>query len=292
MSRRRLRYWFEAQLARAAFALFRGLGLDCASALGGWIARTIGPRLPVSRAAEQRLRRAMPELSAAAARPIIRAMWDNLGRVAAEYPFIGGFRLYDRISHVEVVGVEHLDQLREDGIGGIFFSGHFGNWEILSLAAGQRGLPLTLVYRAANNPAVEQLIQEARAPVPGRHVPKGNVAAREMMAALKRGEHLGILVDQKQNDGIAVPFFGRPAMTAPALARLALRYKCPVVPAKVERLGGARFRLTVYPPLALPDSGDQAADVLALMTEVNRVLEGWIRERPDHWFWLHRRWPE
>ena len=101
-----------------------------------------------------------------------------------------------------------------------------------------------------------------------------------------------MLVDQKMNDGIPVPFFGRDAMTAPALARLALRYKCRVIPARAERLGGARFRLTFYDPMPLPDTGNLQADTLTLMTAVNAQIEAWIRERPDHWFWLHRRWPD
>jgi KDO2-lipid IV(A) lauroyltransferase len=101
-----------------------------------------------------------------------------------------------------------------------------------------------------------------------------------------------MLVDQKMNDGIAVPFFGRDAMTAPAIAELALRYDCTVLPARVERLPGAKFHVTVFPPHPLPTSGDKAADVLALMTTINATLEGWIRERPGHWFWLHRRWPD
>jgi KDO2-lipid IV(A) lauroyltransferase len=108
---------------------------------------------------------------------------------------------------------------------------------------------------------------------------------------LRRGAHLALLADQKLNDGIAVPFFGRPAMTAPALALLALRFDCTVLPARVERLRGAHFRLTLYPPLELPRSGDRDADVAALMERVNRTLEGWIRERPEQWFWLHNRWP-
>jgi KDO2-lipid IV(A) lauroyltransferase len=89
-----------------------------------------------------------------------------------------------------------------------------------------------------------------------------------------------------------VPFFGRDAMTAPALAMLALRFDCAVLPVRVERLRGAHFRLTVYPSLPLPQSGDRAADTLALMTQVNRTLETWIHERPEQWFWLHRRWPD
>ena len=101
-----------------------------------------------------------------------------------------------------------------------------------------------------------------------------------------------MLADQKMNDGIPVPFFGRPAMTASALASLALRFDCDVLPARVERLGGAHFRLTVFPPLPLPRSGNSHADAAALMAQVNATMEGWIRDRPEQWFWVHRRWPD
>ena len=90
----------------------------------------------------------------------------------------------------------------------------------------------------------------------------------------------------------AVPFFCRPAMTAPALALLALHFDCAVLPARVERLRGAHFRLTICPPLDLPRSGDRNADILAIMTAVNATLEGWIRECPEQWFWVHSRWPD
>ena len=126
----------------------------------------------------------------------------------------------------------------------------------------------------------------------GEYIPKGAVASRRAVAVLRRGGHLGLLADQKLNEGIPVPFFGRPAMTAPALALLALRFDCTVLPAQVERLHGARFRLTLHPPLELPKSGDRDADAAALMTAVNATLEGWVRERPEQWFWLHSRWPD
>ena len=115
---------------------------------------------------------------------------------------------------------------------------------------------------------------------------------RQLIKALRRGEHLGMLVDQKLNEGIPVPFFGRDAMTAPALAQLARRFACPVAPVRVERLEGAHFRLTVYPPLTLAESGDREADTAAAMGQVNAIIEGWIRDRPEQWLWLHRRWPE
>jgi KDO2-lipid IV(A) lauroyltransferase len=118
------------------------------------------------------------------------------------------------------------------------------------------------------------------------------LASRRAVAALRRGGHLALLADQKLNDGLPVPFFGRAAMTAPALALLALRFDCAVMPARVERLHGARFRLTLYPPLELPRRGKREADVAALMEAVNRTLEGWIREHPEQWFWVHSRWPD
>jgi KDO2-lipid IV(A) lauroyltransferase len=94
------------------------------------------------------------------------------------------------------------------------------------------------------------------------------------------------------NDGIPVPFFGRDAWTAPAIAQLALRFDCAIVPARIDRLGGARFRITVEPPVAIERTGDRQADVHAIMAKVNKVIEGWIRDRPELWFWLHRRWPD
>jgi KDO2-lipid IV(A) lauroyltransferase len=126
----------------------------------------------------------------------------------------------------------------------------------------------------------------------GEFIPKGAMAARRAIAVLRRGTHLGLLADQKVNDGIPVPFFGRSAMTAPALAVPALRFDCDVLPLRVERLDGARFRVTVFSPLPLPPSSDPHVDAAALMAGVNAILEAWIRDRPEQWLWLHQRWPD
>jgi Kdo2-lipid IVA lauroyltransferase/acyltransferase len=187
-------------------------------------------------------------------------------------------------------GLEHIESALAGGRRMILFSGHLANWEILPLAAGQYGIDGGLVHRTSNNPFVDRIILKCRG-WPGEVIPKEAVG-RRAVSALRRGAHLLILADQKLNEGIPVPFFGRPAMTAPALAVLALRFDCDVLPVRVERLGGARFRLTVEPPLPLPDSGSRADDVAALMRAVNATLERWIRERPDQWFWVHRRWPD
>ena len=289
--RRRARHGLEYVLARVLFALFGALPLDRASALGGWIGRNVGPRLAITARARANLRHAFPDLDAAGIERVTRGMWDSLGRVVAEYSHLGDFHIYED-DRVEVIGVDHAERLRDDGIGGIFFAAHLANWELPSLAASQRGLPLVQIYRAANNPHVDRLIVRAREAVGGAHHPKSPAGARELLKALRRGEHLALLVDQKFNEGIAVPFFGRDAMTAPAPAELALRFQVPLVPVRAERLDGARFRVTVYPPMTLRDTGDRAADVLDAMTRINALFEDWIRERPEQWLWLHRRWPK
>ncbi|HZT87138.1 MAG TPA: lipid A biosynthesis lauroyl acyltransferase [Stellaceae bacterium] len=281
----------QALAAAPLFALFRLLPFDRASAAGGALARCIGPRLAVSKVARRNLRSAFPDLPAAEIEKIVHGMWDNLGRVAAEYAHLREIRVFDPDGRVETRGFEHMDRAVAAGRRMIIFSGHLGNWEIGALAAAQYGIDVAQIYRAANNPIVDRMVLRCRGDH-GEFIPKGAVASRRALAALRRGAHLTLLADQKLNDGIAVPFFGRPAMTAPALAILALRFDCDVLPARVERLGGARFRLTVHPPLPLRRSGDAAADAAALMTQVNAILEQWIRECPEQWFWVHRRWPE
>jgi KDO2-lipid IV(A) lauroyltransferase len=289
--RRRLRHWLAHPLEAVGFgAVMAGLGLlpvDWSSGLCGAIARALGPRLPVSHHARRNLRHAFPALDDAAIERVVVGVWDNLGRVVGEYPHLRRLGA----ERVEVIGVEHLIPLREDGQPGICFSGHLGNWEILPVVAARHGLPFTNIYRATNNRLVDRLLRRLR-PDSADLIPKGSTGARQAIAALARGAHLGMLVDQKMNDGIAVPFFGRDAMTAPALAQLALKYRCPVLAARVERVGGARFRLVIEPPLQLPRSGDRQADLRALMLAVNQQLERWIEARPEQWLWLHRRWPD
>ena len=281
----------EGWAAALCFGAFGLLPRDWASAIGGALARAIGPRLGISKRARLNLGRALPELAEAEIAHIIAGMWDNLGRVAAEYPHLHEIHVFDPVGPVETHGFENMDRAVAAGRRMIIFSGHIANWEIGMLAAVQYGIEVAQIYRAANNPLIDRMITRFRG-TGGELIPKGTVAARRAIAVLRRGAHLTMLADQKMNDGIPVPFFGRPAMTTSALAVLALRFDCDVLPARVERLGGARFRLTVFPPLPLPRSGDHHADVAALMARVNQTLEDWIRDRPEEWFWLHRRWPD
>jgi KDO2-lipid IV(A) lauroyltransferase len=266
------------------------LPVDTASAVGGFIGRTLGPRLKASRRARRNLVRALPENNATQNERIVCGMWDNLGRTAAEFPHLSRICAPES-GRIEIIDGEIVTALGAGAQPCIFFGGHFANWEIgpFTLRRLLR-VPLASVYRALNNPWAERLtLRLRRAPV---SIPKGSEGGRELLRWLKSGRHVGILVDQKLNDGIAVPFFGRNAMTAPAIARFSLKYGCPLVPVRAERLGGARFRITVLQPITRDATGDPARDVLAIMTAVNTEIETWVRDRPEQWLWVHRRWSD
>jgi len=288
---KRFRYLIEALALRAAFALLGLLPVDAASNLGGFLGRNIGPRLPASARARRNLRLVFPEKSAAERARIVRGMWDNLGRVAAEYPHLGEITAPEsgRIDWIDTASVRAM---RDQGTAAILVSAHLANWEIMPTAAIQRGVPMTIIVREPNNPFVRPLIERARGVAGGVRASKGLPGAKAAVGALRRGQVLGLLYDQKLNDGISVPFFGIAAMTPAAPAQLALRFGCPLVPVRVERLGPARFRVASFEALALPQSGDRQADTIAVMAALNEILEGWIRDRPEQWLWLHRRWPE
>lgn len=291
MLRRWILHPLEAFVIWLVYLLFAVLPVDAASATGGWIARKLGPLTAVQNTARRNLNRVLPDMTDAETDRILVQMWDNLGRTAGEHPHLAAFDPYRPNSRVTLVGEEHLTAMLEEGRSTLFIAGHFGNWELAPLAATARGGKINLVYRAANNPWVDRIFQYSRRVLKCELWPKGPTGAKQMLKAIRNGESIAMLVDQKMNDGVQVPFMGIDAMTAPAAADLALRYDCPMIPARVERLTGARFRVTIYEPIVKPETEDRHAASLEMMTAVNETLSEWIRERPEQWLWIHNRWP-
>lgn len=289
-ARRQSAYLAEAITLFLVMTIFACLPVDLASAVGGYVGRKIGPRTRASRRVIDNLRRALPENCETENRRILLGMWDNLGRAAAEYPHLAWI-CAEKSHRVKLVNGEAVTRLLENNEPAIFFGGHFANWEVgPSMIHRMMGESLVSVFRAPNNPWAARLLRHWLPP--RRTVAKGRAGGRELLSHLRRGGHLAMLVDQKMNDGIAVPFFGRDAMTAPAIARFSLRFRCPIVPIRVERLDGARFRFTVLPPIDIAETDDATADVLARMTRINAEVESWVRACPEQWLWAHRRWPD
>jgi KDO2-lipid IV(A) lauroyltransferase len=291
----RLRFRLEAALVWLGLRLLAALGPVTASNFAGGLARAVGPLLPVSRVAEANLRLAMPELEAPARRRAIRGVWENLGRTVGELPHLASLRETASGPGWEVENRDIIDTFRARGGAVVFVSGHLGNWEMLQPILGACGIPMAGFYRAAANPLVDDLISTVRrrALRPDQSMfPKGAHGARGAAAHLRAGGALGVLMDQKLNEGLSVPLFGHPAMTTPAPATFAVRLHCPLAFGYVERIGPARLRLVCGPVIDVPHSGDRSADIAAVTLAINRVLEAAIRRRPESWLWLHRRWPK
>ncbi|MCC5996516.1 MAG: lysophospholipid acyltransferase family protein [Oceanicaulis sp.] len=268
---------------------FRAMGLDRASAAGSALARRVGPLTGVHHVARVNMRFAFPQAGEAELDLYLDAMWDNLGRTLGEVANMDRINLTPGGDHLEVINLEALDAINDSGRAVVFVGGHFANWEMQPAFIGHYMANCGIAYRAVNNPLVEARIRAMR----DRYgvnffAPKGASGARVIMSELKSGASIAMLTDQKMNDGIAAPFLGRPAMTASAPARMALRYGLDVVPMSVRRLEGVRFQITVHDPIEPPsDRGGEG--ILELTTRINAFLEDQIRAAPPQWFWVHRR---
>jgi Kdo2-lipid IVA lauroyltransferase/acyltransferase len=283
---RRCSHVLETALAYALYGFFGLLPLRAASALGGKILSRLGPLAGISRIARQNLDFAFPQKTAAEKELILLGMWDNIGRLVAEYP-----HLHDTSPQVEIIGAEHFEAARDSGKPAILFSAHMANWELPAIR-DKTGLAINIVYRKPNNPGVDSLLRHARSRGCVSQIEKNAAGTREIISVLRRNGVVGMLVDQKLNEGLAIPFLGRDAMTGAAIAHLALKFDCPLYPFRIERLPGCRFRLTAFPPLKIARTGQKDADTRTILTDMNRVLEGWIRATPEQWLWIHRRWPK
>jgi len=287
---RRVSYGVEALLFALLLTIFRLLPLRIASAFGGWLGRKIGPKLKWNRVAQTNLQRAMPEKSAAEHAAILYGLWDNLGRTFAEYPRLGTKAMAARV-HTTARGKALMAEVASAAQPTIFISGHLANWEVLPWVAALHQLPLTLIYRYINNPYVERIIHHIRSRYCAGLYPKGRIGATAALKCLREGGALGMLIDQKMNDGIAIPFFGMPAMTAPAAVELALKYNTRLLLVRIIREPDAvSFTIDMEEVTMDAYRADKSAATVALLTEIHRRMEAWIREHPSQWLWVHQRW--
>jgi Kdo2-lipid IVA lauroyltransferase/acyltransferase len=287
-----LRYGAEAVPFYLFMGVFRLLGIDAASAFGGFIGRHVFYRLtPVIDRARDNLKAAFPEMGHDEREAIIREMCDNLGRTVAEYPHLDKLKLTGADPRLQITGTEHAEAAITAGKGLMFISGHFANWEAMPVTATALGYEGGLVYRPPNNPYVDRYISRMRASAgPKVQISKGAQGTRKIFTLLRRGLAILMLVDQKTEQGVAAPFFGRDAMTTPAPAALALKLGSALLPTSNERLKGARFRLRIRAPIEFVPSGDHDADIAELTARINAAIEECVRERPSQWLWIHRRW--
>ena len=299
---RRLKAGFDALIGWFAVAILRSLRAVNRQRMANMLAamlRTIGPWLPEHRIGRANLAAAFPEKPPEEIEKILRGVWDNLGRVAAEFAHI------DRVTlpapgelggaavdvTYEQVSLDRFDAIRASGKPALFFAAHLANWEIPAVGAVVYRVPTNVLYRRPNIAAIGDAVVGMRAGCMGTLVPVGIDAPVRLANALERGEHVGMLVDQHYVKGVDVVFFGRWVKANPLIAQLARHTGAAVYGVRMVRLpDGNHFWGELTDAITLPRNAEGEVDVPGTMQAITSVIEGWVREHPEQWLWLHRRW--
>lgn len=287
---RQARWRLEAGIVGLFWWICGRLSPDAASNLGRRLFRLTGPSLRKSAYMERNLSVAFPDLSDAQRRELLRDIWGNTGAVMAEYPHLE--RLVETAfeAHFEVDDRLGAGAYQVGGKQGIFVSAHFGNWEASAGAAAHFGVPLTVVYTPINNPYIDRKLNAMREGL-GCELLDRDTSLPHLIKKLNSGRSLGLVVDHRDDGGIPVPFFGFDKLSSAIPARLALRHGCDLIPARVERLKGAHFRFTLFPPVKPdPKLATAKAQAEQMTVELNAIFEQWIRERPQQWLCTKRAW--
>jgi KDO2-lipid IV(A) lauroyltransferase len=270
--------------------LLRLLPIDKSAGLCSFLARKIGPLISVTKTARSNLEKVYGENINID--QTIDDLWDNFGRYIGEFPFINALSDEELTRRITFTGLENVEDFKQNNQPFMLFLGHQANWDIVIRKVNAMYPKFGIVYRKANNPLVDkEIFSERNNGADVIMIAKGIAGAKSLVRAIKSKMSIAMLVDQKMNDGIEVPFFGKPAMTAPAIARLALQYNYPIVPCQLIRKGrSSNFELRLHKPLKIKKTGDMQKDCFNIMKTINLTLEQWIRQHPGQWFWFHNRW--
>ena len=298
--RRGLKRAGDAAVGALAVGMLRGLRLvpfDAMANGAGWFMRKVGPLLRENKIARAQLTAAFPEKSPAEIETILSGVWDDLGRMGAEFAHLD--RLWDwDAEHPERPSRIALDQtsidrfvtLLNDGKPALIFAAHLGNWELPAICAATYKLDSAVLYRRPNIKALDDWITQTRATHMGEIISTSLDAPMKISQALERGAHVGMLVDQYYVRGVEVTFFGRKTNANPLLARLARHFNCPIHGTRIIRLPGNRYRAELSEEIAPVRDAKGDIDIAGTMQAITTVIEGWVREHPEQWLWLHRRW--
>jgi KDO2-lipid IV(A) lauroyltransferase len=290
-------YLLLGALAMLVLKVLRLTDPAWAAEKAGRLLRRIGPWLPEHRTGRANLQAAFPQWPPAEVERVLGGVWDNLGRIGAEFVHLDHmWRVVDastgEIEQIEFTPetIERFVRLRDDGKPALIFAAHLANWELPALAAKAFGLHSLALYRPPAIPQVRRFVLETRSSRMGLLVPTSLGAPTVVADELARGTHAGMLVDQYNSRGVDVTFFGRRTKANPLIARLARHVDCPIHGTRVVRLPGNRFRVDLTEAIEKPLDSQGEIDVAATMQVINTIIEGWVREHPEQWLWLHRRW--
>ncbi len=257
--------------------------------------RFLGMIFPRTKMARKNLKLSFPEKSNDEIEQILRDMWGNLARTAAEYAYLDQIFDFDaqnpEAGRFEIAGIENFEKLAAIKGPAICFTAHTGNWELLPVGSAAYGVNITALFRPPNNKFIAERVLAARTTSSGHLVPSKAGAAWALARIMDKGGKVGLLIDQYYiHKGVQIEFFGRTTKANPLLAKLARQYDCPIFPARCIRLPGGRFRLELQDQIKVPRKDNGDLDTHALTQTINSIVEDWVREFPEQWLWLHKRW--
>ena len=287
-----IKYFFEFIIVISLFCIFKIIGLKNASNLGSIIVRSIGPLFRSKDIIKKNIKTALGEIDEKKETLIINSMWSNIGRTFAEYVFLKDFKFNrTNFDHMKISGANHLDEIKKNNDPVIFYSGHFANFELMAMELNKSGIKCAAIYRPLNNFFLNPLMEYMRMKyICPNQIPKGRMGMREIIAKVKDGYSIALMVDQRVSEGPRTLFFNKLAHTTTIPAQLALKYNCKLVPISIERKEGTNFEIDIHHPYKIEKTGNDEEDTKNITLKINQIIEKMIIKNPKQWIWSHNRW--
>ena len=282
-----IKYFFQFIIIIIFFIFFKILGPNISSAISGKIFELIGPLFRSKKLIHSNIRKAFPDIDYNGLNKINKMMWNNYGRVFAEYVFIKDFRKGKLESKIEIEGKEVLEEIIRCKSQVIFVSGHLSNFELMALYLEKTGINLSAIYRPLNNIYLNKIMEKIRLKYICKHqIKKGVGGLKELIKLNKEGFSTALMIDQRVSQGIKSNFFNQKAYTTTIPAQLIKKFGMQVVPIFIERFDGIKFKMTVHKPLSFEEN----ESIEGITFKLNKILEQMILKNPNYWIWSHNRW--
>ena len=287
-----IKYFFEFIIVISLFCIFKIIGLKNASNLGSIIVRSIGPLFRSKDIIKKNIKTALGEIDEKKETLIINSMWSNIGRTFAEYVFLKDFKFNrTNFDHMQINGTYHLDEIKKNNEPVIFYSAHFANFELMAMELNKSGIKCAAIYRPLNNFFLNPLMEYIRMKyICPNQIPKGRMGMREIIAKVKDGYSIALMVDQRVSEGPRTFFFNKLAHTTTIPAQLALKYNCKLVPISIERKEGINFEIDIHRPYKIEKTDNDEEDTKNITLKINQIIEKMIIKNPKQWIWSHNRW--
>ena len=283
----RFKYLIQFILIILFLFIFRILGLKAASYTGGKIFQIIGPIFRSKKLIQSNIKKVFPEIESTQLNKITSSMWNNYGRVFAEYVFMKNFRNNQINDNIKIIGNDILEEIKKNNQKVIFVSGHFSNFELMAMQIEKAGIKLAAIYRPLNNIFVNKIMERIRRKhICKTQIKKGIGGLKELLKLNKDGYSTALMIDQRVSQGIKSNFFNEKAYTTTIPAQLVKKFKIPVVPIFIERYEGIKFKMTVFKPIKF----DENQTIEDITNQLNKILEKMIISEPNFWIWSHNRW--